>query len=70
MRKNLRRPKAVKQSVNPTLGDAPSTGAHAAGLGRRERGRMQAEIAQACAVHDQYLAAFGSLGEAVRADGE
>jgi antitoxin CcdA len=31
------------------------------------KARFDAEIAQACRVHDQYLAEYGSLGEAVRA---
>jgi post-segregation antitoxin (ccd killing protein) len=81
---NLHRTKAAKRSVNLTLSDDLLTRARAAGLNlsalaeeavgaalaRRERERVQAEITQACAVHDQYLAEYGSLGEAVRANGE
>ena len=38
----------------------------AAALARRTRERMEADIAQACRVHEQYLVEYGSLGEAVR----
>ncbi len=36
-------------------------------LARIARDRFEAEIAQACEVHEQYLATYGSLGDAVRA---
>ncbi|HBK05656.1 MAG TPA: hypothetical protein DDZ81_07295 [Acetobacteraceae bacterium] len=81
---NLHRTKAAKRFVNLTLSDDLWTRARAAGLNlsalaeeavsaalaRREREMVQAEIAQACAVHAHYLAEYGSLGEALRADGE
>jgi post-segregation antitoxin (ccd killing protein) len=71
---------AAKRPVNLTLnGDlitraraeglnlsALAEEAVAAALGRRAREKLDAEIAQACRVHDQYLAEYGSLGEAVR----
>ena len=38
-----------------------------AALASIAKARFDAEIAQACRVHDQYLAEYGSLGEAVRA---
>jgi post-segregation antitoxin (ccd killing protein) len=71
---------AVKRPVNLTLnGDlvtraraeglnlsALAEEAVAAALARRARERLDADIAQACRVHDQYLAEYGSLGEAVR----
>jgi antitoxin CcdA len=42
----------------------------AAALARIARARFDAEIAQACRVHEQYLAEFGSLGDAVRANAD
>jgi antitoxin CcdA len=39
----------------------------AAALGRIARKKFEAEIAQACCVHEQYLAEYGSLGDAIRA---
>jgi antitoxin CcdA len=39
----------------------------AAALAGIAKARFEAEIAQACRVHGQYLAEFGSLGDAVRA---
>jgi post-segregation antitoxin (ccd killing protein) len=32
------------------------------------KARFEAEVAQACRVHDQYLAEYGSLADAVRAN--
>ncbi len=40
----------------------------AAALARVTREKLAADIAQACRVHGQYLADYGSLGEAVRKD--
>jgi post-segregation antitoxin (ccd killing protein) len=37
---------------------------------RTAKARFEAEIAQACRVHKQYLSEYGSLGEAVRASAE
>jgi post-segregation antitoxin (ccd killing protein) len=39
----------------------------AAALARRIRVKLAAKIVQACAVHEQYLAIYGSLGGALRA---
>jgi antitoxin CcdA len=39
----------------------------AAALARIAKARFEAEIARACLVHEQYLAEYGSLGDAVRA---
>jgi antitoxin CcdA len=36
-------------------------------LARIARERFDAEVAQACRAHDEYLAEYGSLGDAVRA---
>jgi antitoxin CcdA len=41
--------------------------AMAAALGRIARKKFEAEIAQACHVHEQYLAEYGSLGDPIRA---
>ena len=41
----------------------------AAALARRARDRLAAEIAQGCMVHERYLAEYGSLGDAVQAEG-
>jgi antitoxin CcdA len=38
----------------------------AAALNRRAREKWDAEIAQGCRAHDQYLAEYGSVAEAVR----
>jgi post-segregation antitoxin (ccd killing protein) len=73
---------AAKRPVNLTLnGDlvmraraeglnlsALAEEAVAAALARRARERMEADIAQACRVHEQYLVEYGSLGDAVRLD--
>jgi antitoxin CcdA len=40
--------------------------AAAAALARSAKARFEAEVAQACGVHEQYLAEYGSLGDAVR----
>jgi post-segregation antitoxin (ccd killing protein) len=77
---------ATKRPVNLTLngdlvGRARAEGlnlsalaeeAVAAALARRVREKLAAEIAQGCRAHEQYLAEYGSLGDAVRAsrDGE
>ena len=80
MRTQIYDPKAPKRAVNLTLNadlvtraraeglnlSALAEEAVAAALARRARERLDAEIAQACRVHDQYLAEYGSLGEAVR----
>jgi len=42
----------------------------AAALARIAKARFEAEVAQACRVHDQYLMEYGSLGDAVRADAD
>lgn len=41
-----------------------------AALARIAQERFAADIAQACRVHDQYLAEYGSLGDAVRAQAD
>ncbi len=74
-------PQAAKRAVNVTLnGDlvararaeglnlsALAEQAVAAELTRIAREKFEAEIAQACRVHEDYLAEYGSLGAAVRA---
>ncbi len=42
----------------------------AAALARRAREKLAAEITQGCRVHEQYLADYGSLGDAVRASAD
>jgi post-segregation antitoxin (ccd killing protein) len=42
----------------------------AAALARLARARFEAEIAQACAAHERYLAEYGSLADAVWAETE
>jgi antitoxin CcdA len=42
----------------------------AAALSRIAKARFEAQIAQACRVHEQYLAEYGTLGDAVRADAD
>jgi post-segregation antitoxin (ccd killing protein) len=75
---------AAKRSVNLTLNGDLVTRARAAGLNlsrlaeeavaaalaRIAHEKLEAEIAQACQVHDHYLAEYGSLGDAVREGGE
>jgi antitoxin CcdA len=39
----------------------------AAALARIVKAKFEAEVTQACRVHDQYLTEYGSLGDAVRA---
>ena len=72
---------APKRSVNLTLNSdlvararaeglnlsALAEEAVSAALARIARARFDAEVAQACRVHDQYLTEYGSLGDAVRA---
>jgi antitoxin CcdA len=81
MRVHLFDTTAAKRPVNLTLnGDvvararaeglnlsALAEEAVAAALARREREKLEAEVARACRVHDRYLAEYGSLGDAVRA---
>ena len=73
-------PQAAKRAVNVTLnGDlvararaeglnlsALAEQAVAAELARLAREKLEAEIAQACRVHEDYLAEYGSLGDALR----
>lgn len=42
----------------------------AAALARIAKARFEAEIAQASRVHEQYLAEYGSLGDAIRASAD
>ena len=81
MRMNLYDPQAAKRAVNLTLnGDlvararaeglnlsALAEQAVAAELARIAQEKLEAEIARACRVHEDYLAEYGSLGDAVRA---
>jgi antitoxin CcdA len=74
-------PKASKRPVNVSLNSDLVARARAEGLnlsslaeeavaialGRIAEQKFAAEIAQACRVHEQYLAEYGSLGDAVRA---
>jgi antitoxin CcdA len=75
---------AAKRPVNLTLnGDlvtraraeglnlsALAEEAVAAALARQVRKKLVAEIAQACRAHEQYLAEYGSLGDALRASAD
>jgi antitoxin CcdA len=75
---------AAKRPVNLTLnGDlvtraraeglnlsALAEEAVAAALARQVRKKLAAEIAQACRAHEQYLAEYGSLGDALRASAD
>lgn len=75
-------PKASKRPVNVTLNSDLVARARAEGLnlsslaeeavatalGRIAQNKFEAEIAQACRIHEQYLAEYGSLGDAVRAN--
>lgn len=75
---------AAKRPVNLTLNGDLVTRARAGGLNlsalaeeavaaalaRRAREKLDAEIAQACRVHERYLAEYGSLGEAVRTNAD
>jgi antitoxin CcdA len=81
MRMQLNDPKASKRPVNVTLNSDLVARARAEGLnlsslaeeavaialGRIAQNKFEAEIAQACRIHQQYLAEYGSLGDAVRA---
>jgi len=84
MRVDLYNTNAIKRPVNVTLNSdlvarARSEGlnlsalaeeAVAAALARIAKARFDADIAQACLVHEQYLATYGSLGDAVRANAD
>jgi antitoxin CcdA len=75
---------AAKRPVNVTLNSdlvararaeglnlsALAEEAVAAALARIAKARFEAEIAQACRVHEQYLAEYGSLGDKVRASAD
>ena len=81
MRVELYDPQAAKRAVNLSLNGDLVTRARAEGLNlsalaeeavavalaRRAREKLEAEIAQACRVHEDYLAEYGRLGDAVRA---
>lgn len=76
-------PEATKRPVNVTLNNdlvararaeglnlsALAERALAAELARITRARFEAEIKQACDVHQRYLSEYGSLGDAVRGHG-
>ena len=82
MRMQLYDPSASKRPVNVALNSDLVARARAAGLnlsalaeeavaialGRIVQKKFEAEIAQACRVHEQYLAEYGSLADAVRAN--
>ena len=77
-------PQAAKRAVNVTLnGDlvararaeglnlsALAEQAVAAELARIAREKFEVEIAQSCRAHEDYLAEYGSLGNAIRAIGD
>ena len=81
MRMNLYDPQAAKRAVNLMLNSDLLARARAEGLNlsalaeqavtaelaRIAREKFEAEIAQACRTHDDYLAEYGSLGDAMRA---
>jgi antitoxin CcdA len=72
---------AAKRPVNVSLNGDLVTRARAEGLNlsalaeeavatalaRRAREKLAAEIAQGCRAHEQYLAEYGSLADAIRA---
>ncbi len=74
--------KAAKRPINLSLNGDLITRARVEGLNlsalaeqavadalaRCARDRLAAEIAQGCRVHEHYLAEYGSLGDAVRAE--
>jgi antitoxin CcdA len=80
MRVTLYDTDAAKRPVNLTLNSDLVTRARAEGLNlsalaeeavasalaRRAREKLAAEIAQGCRAHEQYLAEYGSLGDALR----
>jgi post-segregation antitoxin (ccd killing protein) len=87
MRMNVYDLSAAKRPVNLTMNGDLVARARAAGLdlsalaeaavavalAKSARAEMEADVAQACAAHEEYLAIYGSLGDAVRAaaaDGE
>jgi antitoxin CcdA len=75
---------AVKRPVNVTINSdlvararaeglnlsALAEQAVAAALARLAKARFDAEVVQACRVHDQYLTEYGSLADAVRANAD
>jgi len=81
MRMQLFDPAAAKRPVNLSLNSDLVTRARreglnlsalaeeavAAALSRVARAKFESAVEQACRVHDQYLAEYGSLGDAVRA---
>jgi antitoxin CcdA len=84
---NVYDPSAAKRPVNLTMNGDLVARARAAGLdlsalaeaavatalAKSVRAKLEAEVAEACAAHEEYLAIYGSLGDAVRAsvaDGE
>jgi post-segregation antitoxin (ccd killing protein) len=81
MRMQLYDPKASKRLVDVTLNSDLVAHARAEGLnlsslaeeavasalGRIAQKKFDAEIARACRIHEQYLAEYGNLGDAVRA---
>ncbi len=84
---NVYDPRAAKRPVNLTMNGDLVARAHAAGLdlsalaeaavaaalAKSARAKLEGEVAEACAAHEEYLAIYGSLGDAVRAtvaDGE
>jgi antitoxin CcdA len=81
MRMTLFNPQAAKRPVNLSLNTDLITRARAEGLNlsslaeeaiaaaltRIAREKFNADVAAACRVHEQYLAEYGSLGDAIRA---
>ncbi len=49
---------------------AVAEAAIAGALAQRAREKLAAEIAQGCRVHEQYIAEFGSLSDALRASAD
>ncbi len=84
MHKQIFDSQAAKRAVNLTLNGDLVKQARAAGLNlsalaeeavavaltRRAREKLMAEIAKGCEVHELYLAEYGSLGDAVRANAD
>ena len=81
MRMKVYDPSSAKRAVNLTMsGDlvararaaglnlsALAEEAVAAALAKAAREKLVAEVAQGCAAHEDYLAIYGSLGDAIRA---
>ncbi len=79
MRMGLYQTSAPRRAVNLTLNSDLVTKARAEGLNisalaeqavaaalvRKAREKLEAEVAQACRVHEQYLEEYGSLSDAV-----